>query len=182
MGLHLNNRNSKNFHIVIDYIPNAFLKNLDWVFIQKVINEAGLQFSVEITALVLMDTHLHILVESFKNHENFFVDFICQKISKNDSVETHCEPIEKLDQYLNTYKYIYRNPVVAGLSKNCESYPYSSLPCLLGRQPPFCFYVDRINLVQNPMRILKWLNSNQDYKLSKLKDVRQDNSLQTKSL
>ncbi|MEK6627995.1 MAG: hypothetical protein AABY53_05165, partial [Bdellovibrionota bacterium] len=86
------------------------------------------------------------------------------------------EPILNYSHYLNTYKYIYRNPVEAGLCKKPEDYPYSSLYYLLGRGTLHCQVIDHLNLIQNPLHILKWLNLDIDYKISQLKLLRQASS------
>ncbi|MBC7754321.1 MAG: hypothetical protein H7Z71_08795, partial [Moraxellaceae bacterium] len=86
------------------------------------------------------------------------------------------EPIKNYSQYLNTYKYIYRNPVEAGLAFMCESYIYSTLNGILGQNDLLLHVLDTMGVIQNPRKILNWLNSDQDFKGSKLKDVIQDNS------
>lgn len=167
------------FHIVFEYNLTGLFKRLDWVFIQKIINTYSSQFEIEVQALVLMDTHIHLLVQSNAEKENFFIDQLGKKLSVGEISETHCEPIENYSQYLNTYKYIYRNPVEAGMCVRCEDYEFSSLNCLLGKQATYCFYSDKLNLIQNPVRLLRWLNSNEDYIISKLKELRHANSFLT---
>lgn len=173
------NSNTKHFHIVIESKTHPFFKALDWVMLQKIVNHASQHYKVDVHALVMMDTHTHLLVESFKNQENFFLDYLNRKLNTAIPPESHCEPIDNYDQYINTYKYIYNNPVKAGISLKCETYPYSSLPSLLGKQISYCSVVDKMNLIQNPFQILNWLNSQEDYKVSKLKEVRQESSFLT---
>jgi putative transposase len=37
--------------------------------------------------------------------------------------------------FINSYKYIYQNPIRAGICERVEEYPYSTLPGLLGLRP-----------------------------------------------
>ena len=89
-----------------------------------------------------------------------------EKITAKTEVETSsfCEPIENYAQYLNTYKYIYRNPVEAGLSLKAENYIYSTLNILLGRSLAYCEIIDYASLIQNPLQILSWLNNKSEFK------------------
>lgn len=152
-------------------------KNLDWLFIQKKVSEYAAKFDVEIQALTMMDTHIHLLISNFENKENYFCESLQNSIFKTDNMENLAEPILNYSQYLNTYKYIYRNPVEAGLCNKVEDYRFSSLYYLIGKGFLYCHVIDHLGLIQNPIHILKWLNQNIDYKISQLKLLRQDNSL-----
>jgi len=165
--------NKKYFHVSLQYQTAGLLKNLDWVFIQKNVNDMAHIYEIEIQALVMMDTHLHILISNFENKENFFCENLQNKICKTDIFENLSEPIMNYSQYLNTYRYIYRNPVEAGLCKKAEDYPYSSLYCLLGKGAMHCEVYDHLSLIQNPLHVLKWLNHDIDYKISQLKLLRE---------
>ncbi len=68
--------------------------------------------------------------------------------------------IEHVKQYQTTYRYIYRNPVEAGLVRKAEDYPYSTLPYVLGLKTPEFECTDQMNLIYAPAQILKWLNEN----------------------
>jgi len=131
---------------------NAFIK----------LEERGL-FSLH--AFVMLGTHVHILFSSPKNEENFLMDSLHQILKqslreKNDILEAPLlsEKIESYQQLLNTYRYIYRNPIEAGITLRAEDYPYSSLSIQLGRKLPFANIIDPLNLIQHPARILNWLN------------------------
>ncbi len=57
--------------------------------------------------------------------------------------------------YRNSYYYIYRNPVVAGLAVRAEKYPYSTLPMVLGERKMHFPCVDQMNLIYHPQNILE---------------------------
>lgn len=168
--------NKKYFHVSLEYRTQNLLKDLAWIFIQKKVAENAEKYEIEIQALTMMDTHIHLLISNFENKENFFCASLQSSIFKTDNLENLSEPILNYSQYLNTYKYIYRNPVEAGLCKNAEEYPYSSLYYLLGKGFLHCQVYDHLGLIQNPIHILKWLNQNIDYKISQLKLLRQESS------
>jgi REP element-mobilizing transposase RayT len=165
--------NKKFFHLSLDYQTQPLLAHLDWLFLQKKVSELSRQFEVEVQALVMMDTHVHLLGASFGPSENFFCDDLQRAIMYSHKGENLSEPILNYSQYLNTYKYIYRNPVEAGLSLRAEEYLYSSLGALLGRAPLNCEIHDQLGLIQNPLQILKWLNYNIDYKVSQMRLMRE---------
>ena len=168
--------NKKYFHVSLEYRTHGLIKNLDWIFIQTKVAEYAIIYEIEIHSLVMMDTHVHLLISTFENKENFFCENLQNSIFKTDNLENLSEPILNYSQYLNTYKYIYRNPVDAGICKKAEDYPYSSLYILLGRGLSHCRVCDHLGLIQNPIHILKWLDQNIDYKISQLKLLRQASS------
>jgi putative transposase len=124
----------------------------------------------------MMDTHVHLLFRLPDQNENFFTAYLLELMGQKCPTDILVEPIKNYSQYLNVYKYIYRNPVEAGLSLMCESYPYSTLNSILGQSTQHLKVIDSMSVIQNPRKILTWLNSETHYKDSKLKDVRQDNS------
>ncbi len=168
--------NKKYFHVSLEYQTAGLFKNLDWIFVQKNVAECACLYAVEIHSLVMMDTHLHLLISTFENNENFFCETLQNKICKAANLENLSEPILNYSQYLNTYKYIYRNPVMAGICNKAEDYPYSTLYYLLGNGILHCQVCDHLSLIQNPLHVLKWLNQDIDYKISQLKLLRQANS------
>lgn len=154
----------------MDYCTQPLLIQLDWLFIQSKVRELSRKFEIEVQSLVMMDTHVHLLGASFGPSENFFAEELQRSIAGSDKSDSLSEPILNYSQYLNTYKYIYRNPVEAGLTERAEDYQYSSLRSLLGKSELNCEIHDQLGLIQNPIHILKWLNQNIDYKVSQIKN------------
>lgn len=176
MNKNFNKIDRKYFHLNIEFQTHSLFKSLDWIFIQKQFEKSKLHFQVELQALVMMDTHIHYLISTQDSSENYFYDHLCANLEVKRSLSSFSEPILNYSQYLNTYKYIYRNPLVAGLCKTVEIYPYSSLQILLGKATPYCFIEDQLGFIQNPIHTLSWLNSEKQYKISQLKLLRQINS------
>ena len=119
-----------------------------------------------------MTTHSHLLFKSYAQKENYFTEnlFTDLKIKTKD-FNSLTEPIKNKTQYLNTYKYIYRNPVEAGLTFKCEKYPYSSLNALLGYSMNTLNIIDPLNVAQNPFKVLSWLNQTNQSKLFQASSV-----------
>jgi len=170
-------KQSQFFHLNMEFEVSGYFKELDWIRLQKELAVQAQIHKIDIQALVMMDTHFHVLIESYAQKENFFSDAVATKINLLKKLNSDCEPIENVTQYLNSYKYIYNNPVRAGLSKDVQSYPFSSLPGLLGLRPSYCLVSDKMRLIQNPHHVLKWLNAVEgtnsttaatDYKVSRL--------------
>ncbi|MGZ3727205.1 MAG: hypothetical protein ACXWQQ_15500 [Pseudobdellovibrio sp.] len=158
----------KYFHMTLTYEVSPWIKDLEWWFIQKLIADTAGVWNFEIQSLVMMDSHLHLISASaFPNGDNFTASL--QMFLGSVSPDSHvCEPIKNLSQYLNTYKYVYRNPIEAGLCLRAEDYVYSSLYSLLGKKHMEIAIYDQLGLIQNPFHVLSWLNSDTNYKQSKL--------------
>lgn len=60
------------------------------------------------------------------------ITFISGRINQTYGSRFHRSLLNSPLYYLHAYKYLYRNPVKAGLCKVVEEYPYSSLQGLLG--------------------------------------------------
>ena len=163
------------YHFNFEYTVFGYFKELDWLLIQKTILHFSQMYRVQIQALVMMDSHVHLLFRIPDQREHFFAQEIIKKL--NASEENQVEPITNLSQYLNTYKYIYRNPVEAGMVTCCEDYPYSSLHGLLGRSSLRIQINDAMGLIQNPIYVLNWLNNkDQMFKYSQPKSFNQESS------
>ncbi len=162
------------FHLNFEFNIFPQFKKLDWLFLCHNLNKCQERYpSLEFHAITMMDTHVHLLFRISDRAENFFVNDLLSLIGRSSSTEMLVEPINDYSQYLNTYKYIYRNPQEAGLCHNVEDYEFSSLNALLGRSVQYLRVVDALNLIQNPNKCLLWLNSDKNY----FDQTRQESSL-----
>lgn len=160
--------NKRHFHLYLDFQVNPFLKDLDWVFVQKQVSKLIYKFSLEIHALVMMDTHIHILAATYEMNENYFLSELKKQLNSKEEIDQSIEYISNYSQYLNSYKYIYRNPIEANICAKAENYKYSSLFYLIGKSKFDLQVHDQLGLIQNPIHILKWINTNIEFKISKL--------------
>ncbi len=66
--------------------------------------------------------------------------------------------LQAQNYFLNCYKYVYSNPLRAGLVKQAESYPYSTLHGLLGMNKLLIPTVEDDTLFGDVEGTLRWLN------------------------
>jgi REP element-mobilizing transposase RayT len=135
----------------------------------------------QIHAFVMMSTHLHLLfscqnleeqyvIEEFDRGllylvQNHRLEYSKQKAHTCFDHPVGIEAITNYQQLLNTYRYIYRNPIEAGLCVRAEDFPYSTLGEVMGRVKSQMNSMDLLHVIQNPFRILNWLNSSDDIRL-----------------
>jgi REP element-mobilizing transposase RayT len=117
-------------------------------------------------ALVVMGTHFHLLFSTSAPSESMILaEFhhiltdLCNKTHEALEMPLYYESIPSVEYYKNAYKYIYRNPLEAGLCLRVEEYRYSSLAELLGRELHQSPVIDNMGLIHSPSKILDWLNS-----------------------
>lgn len=121
--------------------------NKDWfkLSLDRVwnISQEGLAYAhklcpVEIHAFVLMSNHYHLLVSTPQANIDCFMRAFNKYFS--DSINTYSgvinhkfggpynwSVVSKKEYLFNVYRYIFQNPVKAGMTLSCEEYPYSSL-------------------------------------------------------
>lgn len=154
----------------MEFEVTGYFKELDWIRLQKVLFQQAQVHEIELQALAMLDSHFHILIESKAKKENFFSVSVHEKLNGLRKINSACEPIESVAQYLNAYKYLYNNPVQAGLSNKVEDYAFSSIRFLLGYSQGHCLISDKLKLIQNPYHVLTWLNTDVQFKLSKVSE------------
>lgn len=112
-----------------------------WELVQESLAEAVNAHPVEIIAFVLMANHYHMLLLTPEGNLDLFAYELNKRIAlkvKKRSGQINrifggrykwCL-IESQKYLINCYKYIYQNPVRAGLVEYCEEYPYSTIHSL----------------------------------------------------
>jgi len=117
------------FHITARTIHQKwfpFPKSRVWELCLSALNTVGKDYEIELMSFVLMSNHYHLIVKSSEENMHNFV----QEFNKEfDFFETkyRWSFIRGRAYLYNCYRYIYQNPVRAGISYKCESYPYSTL-------------------------------------------------------
>lgn len=130
-------------------------------------------FKFEIHAFALMGNHFHLFVETpLSNLDEgmaWFMRETSRSLTKSSSRinqtygARYFRCIVKSDHhYLNVYKYLYHNPIHAGISQNILDYPYTSLSGLMGKTKiTFPVKHDR-TLFDDPDGTIRWLNERPD--------------------
>ncbi len=132
-------------------------------------------FEFRIHSFVLMSNHYHLIATTPRANVDEGMEHFQREVSRQISKlagrinQTWGGPydpcvVDSYSYYLNAYKYVYRNPIMAGLSETCEDYQYSSLSGLVG-QRRLSFPVQEDTLLFDPelnSKTLIWLNTAKD--------------------
>ncbi len=115
-----------------------------WRLSQSCMKEANEIHPVEIISFVLMGNHYHLLILTPKGNLDLFMYEFNKRLAINIKARTGqinrifggrykwCL-IESQKHFMNCYKYIYQNPIRAGIVSRCEEYPHSTLQSILGK-------------------------------------------------
>ncbi|MBS1970468.1 MAG: transposase [Bdellovibrionales bacterium] len=129
-------------------------------------------YKLKIHSFVLMNNHFHLIVTTPHGNLSEAMNYFMRETSKEFNRVLKREDqfygsryyrtlVKRVHYWSNVYKYVYRNPVQAGLSQSCEEYRFSTLHGLLGKsrmtipieEDHFLFSEFEINSAT-----LKWLN------------------------
>lgn len=100
-------------------------------------------YNIQIISFVLMPNHFHLIVQAPFNNLSEAMNYFMRETSKNISRRSgrinqiyggpyHKSCLDNDAYFLTAYKYVYRNPVEAGLTNVVETYPFSTLNGLIG--------------------------------------------------
>jgi len=115
-----------------------------WDIFSRQLTYINWVYSAEIHAFVLMNNHFHLLISTplanlsiimanFMKETSRQINQVTGRINQTYGNRHFRSLIGSPHYYLHAYKYIYRNPVAAGLTERCEIYKYSSLSFLVGK-------------------------------------------------
>jgi putative transposase len=126
-------------------------------------------YSVKIHAFVLMNNHYHLLMSTPEANLSDAMEWFGRETSRQLVKQS-----SRLNQtyggrffrsilksnlyYLHAYKYLYANPLKAGLVSRVEDYPYSTLRGLLGFERQIFPMAEDTTLFENVEGTLQWLN------------------------
>jgi putative transposase len=138
------------------------------------LNEASEKFEAKIHAFVLMQNHFHLLISTPRDDLGVVMQYFILFLTKTLNAKAgrsgrvfgdryHWSLITTLDYYDYALKYVYRNPVKAGLSTRVEDYPFSTLGGVLGSRRiffPLHPLAENQSLIPHdkPTEFLAWLN------------------------
>jgi putative transposase len=126
-------------------------------------------YNAKIHSFVLMPNHFHLLISTPNSNLDLIMANFMKECSRyiNESSgrinqaygARHFRGVIDSDHYyFHAYKYVYRNPVEAGLVSECENYMFSSLNFILGgSQATFPTVFDQ-TLFSDIEKTLKWIN------------------------
>jgi putative transposase len=111
-----------------------------WSLALKSIAEAHAAHPVEVVSFVLMSNHYHLLLYTPKGNLDLFMYEFNKRLAQSIQRESKninqvfggrykWNLIENKQYFSNCYRYVFQNPVRAGLVFRCEDYRYSTLAC-----------------------------------------------------
>ncbi len=166
------------FHFTTQFVnPNWFETNLcknwlDFLYSLEQIQKQRQDEDIVWHSGLLMSNHIHLLFSTQSYNEHSLVLDLESSLKKQLGTRANlfqrplpCEPLQHLEHLKAAYKYIYRNPVEAGIVRKVEDYTFSSLYLLLNKDRPSRFnpFLDPFQVIQNLPSRLRWLNSESTY-------------------
>ncbi len=127
-------------------------------------------FGVRIHSFVLMNNHWHLIAEfpeaNFSEAMTYFMRETSRCIGRAGNRINHVyggrcfrSEIQTARYFSHAYKYVYRNPVEAGVSRLAENYDFSTLRSLIGCSHTIIPLVEDKLLFQNSVsQVLDWIN------------------------
>lgn len=168
-------------HTNIPYHVTARCINRDWFSIDmqtvwqimtRHLYFTHLAFDVRIHAFLLMSNHFHLIIKSpnqnlsaamqyFMRESSRELTHLSSRINQTYGSRFHRSLLISPLYYLHAYKYLYRNPVTAGICHRVEDYPFSTLQALLGNARVEVPILDDWNwgTLHERDATLKWLNA-----------------------
>lgn len=129
-------------------------------------------FDVDIHSFVLMPNHFHLIATARKPNFSSALLYFMRETSKEFNRQSgrmnqvygsrnYKTMLTNYHYFLNTYKYVYQNPLRARLCRRVQDYPYSTLRGLCGGKP-LLIPIAEDTVLFTPRfsdETLRWLNS-----------------------
>jgi putative transposase len=151
------------------YLP----KSVCWEIFLEILGKTIEKYQLQLLAFVLLDNHYHMLVCTPGANIGECMQYFAREVSKRMGLESgrinrifgaryQRTLIQNEFYFMNAVKYVFRNPVEAGLCAKVEEYPFSTLqweisgraPLPLHRAPSYMFDL----LPRTLERRLEWFN------------------------
>ena len=175
------------YHVTVrGHNKDPFPLSIDllWSHISDQLLFCSYAFKIEIHCFVLMTNHFHMIIRTPNSNLDTFMKYFMRNLSRDIERESHTinqkfggryfsAVINNNQYYSSAYKYVYRNPVEAGLSDKVENYPYSTVLFPIGfTKCLFPIFDTRYESVNDIESQLAWLNEQmsvyETHELSKL--------------
>lgn len=129
-------------------------------------------FGLRLHSFVLMSNHFHLLVTApngnlsaallyFMRESSKEISRLSGRINQTYGIRNHKTRIGCYHYFMNSYKYVYQNPIRAGICKRAEDYPFSTLNGLCGLRK-FSIPLVEDTILFSPEfdeSALKWINA-----------------------
>lgn len=183
----------------------ALPPSLMWRILSDYLYLVHMTYEVRIHSFVLMGNHFHLLarfprgnlseaMNYFQRETSRVIGYESERINHVYGSRIFRTRICRYHDFRNVYKYVYRNPVRAGICARVEDHEFSTLHSLLGRSAlSLPVEDDKLLFDTGTTQIMDWLNtpttaedwesmryalSRRDFKLPKVKSNRRANPLE----
>lgn len=160
------------YHITARTINKEWFKiPLDdvWRVFEEELYMTTICYNLQVHSFVLMSNHFHLIAQTpdanisqcmhrLLGNTSRRLNDLGNRLNGNFAGRHYKTILHDPSYFLSAYKYVYRNPVDAGICERVQDYRYSSLPGLLGKQRLFTPIVADETLFSDIEGILKWLN------------------------
>lgn len=127
-------------------------------------------FGVRIHSFVLMNNHFHLILRTPNSNLDKAMNYFMRETSRVIGRQSgrinqvyggpyYWSLIKTPNFFLHVYKYVYRNPIEAGLGTAVENYKYSTLRVLIGQEHSVIPLECDDTLFSSTTEQLKWLNT-----------------------
>lgn len=157
-----------------------------WDIFSIHLEKVNRRYSAQIGAFVLMPNHFHLLIRTPDANLGDVMNHLQREVSRRIAKQTrrinhifggpYKGSLIASGTYLyHAYKYVYRNPIEAGLSLLAEDYPYSTLKNAFGEASLPYPLADKLMVEWSPIPVClkqrrEWLNTS--YKKRELEVIR----------
>lgn len=138
-----------------------------WNICLSALKQANRKHGIELINFVLMNNHYHLMLRTPEENLDRFMYELNKRISQD--IRAKAGKVNQVfggrykwcliqsNRYLaNCYRYVYQNPLRAGIARSCEDYPYSTLHYVVHKKEfPVQIY-DHFGLKDEYN--LKWIN------------------------
>lgn len=146
--LHFYNHTEMPYHITARCINRDWFSiemPIVWEIMTRQLYFVNYAFNLRIHGFVLMSNHYHLIVRSpegnlspaigyFMRESSRELTRLSHRINQTYGGRFHRTLLTDQIHYLHAYKYLFRNPVEAGLCSKVEDYEFSSLKGVLGEK------------------------------------------------
>lgn len=144
-----------------------------WEIMSRQLNFVVHAFGLRVFSFVLMSNHFHLMALApegnlsqamcyFMRESSRELGRFSQRINMTYGGRFFRSQLASPHYFLNCYKYVYRNPVQAGLVTRVEDYRWSTLRGLLGFEHQYIPLIEDQTLFDDVEGTLAWLNSAPD--------------------
>lgn len=155
-----------------------FAPGLDeaWSILEEQLFFLAHAYNFKIFSFVMMPNHFHMLcsapsnavsagMRTFMTESSRQLNFTAKKENQNWGGPFFSCAIKDYHYFLCAYKYVYRNPVRAGLCSRVERWKYSTLHSLVGKSRSIIPQPEDTILFEDVFKTLRWLNADTSERL-----------------